>query len=144
LGDLAKKIAMRATAVAGNDFPDDIVTSLDRLAGLASAQLRDALTTYIRRDAEQAMLVRQRDEQIDELHTAVFRDIVARMTSAQAQVVGFVHLLFCAKNIERIGDHATHVAEAAYLTATGRWPESERRRLDHSSAVTGDETGADI
>ena len=65
----------------------------------------------------------------------VFRDLVSRMGADPSQVIGFVHLLFCAKNIERIGDHATHIAEAAYVTATGHRPEAERRRLDQSSSL---------
>jgi phosphate transport system protein len=70
------------------------------------------------------------------LHSQVFRAIVDRMTQDQGQVLGLVHLLFCAKNIERIGDHATHIAEAAYLTATGHRPFSERPRGDLSSTMT--------
>jgi phosphate transport system protein len=138
IGDLAKNIAKRATAVAIGHFPEDIVQGLERLSALASEQLRRALESYVTGNAEQAMAVRQQDEKIDELHTALFGDIVARMRADQTQVIGFVHLLFCAKNIERIGDHATHVAEAAYMMATGRWPQSERRRLDQSSTMTSE------
>ena len=82
------------------------------------------------------MVVREQDEQIDTLHTALFGELVARLGAEPAQAVGLVHLLFCAKNIERIGDHATHIAEAAYQIATGRKPESERRKLDQSSTMT--------
>jgi len=100
--------------------------------------------TFIARDAEEALLVRQNDEAIDELHSVIFRDLVSRMSPEQSHVIGFVHLLFCAKNIERIGDHATHIAEAAYLKATGHRPESERRKLDESSTITGDTQAGDI
>lgn len=137
VGDLAKNIAKRATAIAGMSFPGDLVQSLEALAALASEQLRRALATFVARDADEALLVRQNDEAIDEMHTVIFRDLVSRMGGDPTQVVGFVHLLFCAKNIERIGDHATHIAEAAYLKATGHRPEAERRRLDESSSVTG-------
>ncbi len=142
IGDLAKNIAKRATAVTSEQFPDEIVRSLEQLSALASGQLKHALETYMARDAEQAMVVRQQDEKIDELHTQIFGDIVSRMSAEQTHVIGLVHLLFCAKNIERIGDHATHIAEAAYLTATGRRPESDRRRLDHSSTMTIDDPSA--
>jgi phosphate transport system protein len=138
VGDLAKNTAKRAMAVAGRQFPDDIVANLQRLGEKASAQLRLALDAYTRRDGEQALAARQQDEELDRLHTQVFRNIVARTKGDQAQVVGFVHLLFCAKNIERVGDHATHVAEAAYLIATGHSPPGERRRLDDSSTVTAE------
>lgn len=137
IGDLAKNIAKRAIAVAGTTYPDDLVTRMDEMAALAAEQLRRALATFAARDAEEALAVRRQDEAIDELHTAIFRDLVARMGTETAQVIGFVHLLFCAKNIERVGDHAAHVAEAAYVKATGRQPEAERRRLDESSSITG-------
>lgn len=135
IGDLAKNIAKRAIAIAGTRFSEDLVQGLEQLSELASQQLSNALKTFLARDAEQAMAVRQQDEAIDELHTVVFRDLVSRMGADPSQVIGFVHLLFCAKNIERIGDHATHIAEAAYVTATGHRPEAERRRLDQSSSL---------
>jgi len=138
IGDLAKNIAKRATAVASTHFPEDIVERLDRLASLASEHLKSALDAFIARDAEQALIVRQQDEKIDTLYTQVFQELVGRLSIDPTQTMGFVHLLFCAKNIERIGDHATHIAEAAYLIATGHRPESERQRLDRSSTLGGD------
>ncbi|MDB6060750.1 MAG: phoU [Verrucomicrobiaceae bacterium] len=140
IGDLAKNIAKRATAVSSANFPLEIVEMLERLSALAAALLKGALETYVTRDAEQAIVVRQQDEEIDELHTSIFRDIVSRMTADQSQVIDFVHLLFCAKNIERIGDHATHIAEAAYFTVTGQRPPLERRRLDQSSLTKSADT----
>ena len=137
IGDLAKNIAKRATAVASSHFPEDIVERLDRLASLASEHLKSALDTFIARDANQALIVRQQDEKIDALYTQVCQELVGRLSIDPTQTIGFVHLLFFAKNIERIGDHATHIAEAAYLIATGHRPESERQRLDLSSTLTG-------
>jgi phosphate transport system protein len=138
IGDLAKNIAKRATAIAAEPVPADVLRSFAAFADLAAEQLRNALATYVARDAEQAMAVRRLDEKLDELHTEIFRDIVSRMNADQTQVIGFVHLLFCAKNIERIGDHTVHIAEAAYVTATGHRPE-ERLRRDLSSVVGSDD-----
>ena len=137
IGDLAKNIGKRAIAVAGTTFADDLVTRMEEMAELATRQLQRALVTFATRDAEEALVVRQQDESIDELHTAIFRDLVGRIGADASPVIAFVHLLFCAKNIERVGDHAAHVAEAAYLKATGRHPDTDRRRLDESSSVTG-------
>lgn len=136
VGDLAKNIAKRATAVVNETFPEDLVCELKRLAALASRQLDDALTAYLERDARRAIFIRDQDIQVDVLHSQVFGAIVKRMAQDQAHVLSLVHLLFCAKNIERVGDHASHVAEAAYLTATGRLPASERPRRDRSSSMT--------
>jgi phosphate transport system protein len=138
VGDLAKNTAKRAMAIASRVFPEDIVTDLQQLGDSASRQLRAALTAYAQRDAQQALAARDQDEALDQLHTQVFRELVSRTQGDQTQVVGFVHLLFCAKNIERVGDHAAHIAEAAYILATGRQPDTERRRLDESSSITGD------
>ncbi|MFT2588733.1 PhoU domain-containing protein, partial [Escherichia coli] len=68
----------RAIAIAGTQFPEDLVQGLEQLSELASQQLSNALKTFLARDAEQAMVVRQQDEAIDELHTVVFRDLVSR------------------------------------------------------------------
>ena len=135
IGDLAKNTAKRAIAVAGVSFPSDIVKMLDRFSKLAANLLKRAIETYIARDADESLSVRQLDEELDEMHTEIFKDIASRMSTDQTQIIDYVHLLFCAKNIERIGDHATHIAEAAYFTVTGQRPPVERRRLDQSSLI---------
>lgn len=144
IGDLAKNIAKRATAVASGHFPEDIVVSLEELAALASIHLHRAMETFLARDADQAMVVRQLDEKLDKRYTEIFGELVARLSAEPTQAIGFVHLLFCAKNIERIGDHATHIAEAAYQIATGRRPEPERQNLDQSSTMTEPTADANI
>lgn len=138
VGDLAKNTAKRAMAIASRVFPAEIATGLSELGTAATTQLRAALEAYAQRNAQDALAAREQDEALDRLHTHVFRELVARTRGKQPQVVGFVHLLFCAKNIERVGDHAAHIAEAAYLLATGHAPEKERRRFDESSTITGD------
>jgi phosphate transport system protein len=138
IGDLAKNIAKRATVLVAEPFPQDIVEDVERLSGLASAQVRQGLDAYVSRNAEQALIIRQQDDAIDRLHTALFKKILVRMTEDHAHVVGFVHLLFCAKNIERVGDHATNIAEAAYLAATGVLPADERVAHDGSSTTSTD------
>ncbi|MGH8208363.1 MAG: phosphate signaling complex protein PhoU [Steroidobacteraceae bacterium] len=138
VGDLAKNTAKRAMAIASRTFAEDVTANLSRLGEAASEQLRMALAAYAARDPDLALAAREQDEELDRLHTAVFREIVAQTSGDQPQVVGFVHLLFCAKNIERVGDHAVHIAEAAYKLATGHAPATERRRFDESSTITGD------
>ena len=86
-----------------------------------------------------AIAARQQDELIDRVYTTLCREVVSHMSADQTLVMSFVHLLFCGNNIEGIGDHATHIAKAAYLSITGRSPEPERRRLDQSSTITGDD-----
>lgn len=137
IGDLAKNIAKRAIAVSGSTLPADLAQRMEEMAALAVELLRRAVATFVAGDADEALVVRSQDESIDQLHTTLFRDLVARMGMEPSQALAYVHLLFCAKNIERVGDHAAHVAEAAYVKATGKQPDTERRRLDESSSVTG-------
>jgi phosphate transport system protein len=123
IGDLAKNIARRATTIAGEPgepIPAEIADKIRRLAALTSEQLRNAIDAYIARDAVKAQSLDEDDDQIDALHADIFAEIIALMNTSQKQVVGLVHLLFCAKNIERIADHATHIAEVAFQTASGR------------------------
>jgi phosphate transport system protein len=138
VGDLAKNTAKRALTIGRREFPENIIISLRQLGESALNQLRAALAAYTSRNPEAALAARDQDEDLDRLHTRVFREIVARTRGDQQKVVGFVHLLFCAKNIERVGDHAAHIAEDAYQLSTGHPPPTERRRLDESSSITGD------
>lgn len=138
IGDLAKNIAKRATVIASGSFPQDIVEDVGRLSSLALTQVRQGLDAYVSRNAELALIIRQQDKVIDELYTALFRKILTYMSTNQTYIVGFVHLLFCAKNIERVGDHATNIAEAAYLAATGMLPPDERETHDGSSTTPTD------
>jgi phosphate transport system protein len=134
IGDLAKNIAKRAIALASAPIPADLAKRMDQMAALAANQLQRALDSFTGRDADEALIVRQQDETIDELHTMLFRELVARTGEASTQTINFVHLLFTAKNIERVGDHAAHVAEAAYIKATGERPDMDRRQLDESNS----------
>ena len=105
------------------------------MAELALDQLKDVLDSYATRDTDRAEAVRARDEDIDAMYTSIFRELLTYMMEDPRNISACTHLLFSAKNIERIGDHATHIAEAAYVTATGHRPEAERRRLDQSSSL---------
>lgn len=122
IGDLAKNIARRATTIAGEPFPVDVADKIRRLAALTSEQLRNAIDAYTARDAAKAQAMPGDDDQIDALHAEIFADIIALMNASQTQVVSLVHLLFCAKNIERIADHATHIAEVVCHSVGTRLP----------------------
>ena len=135
IGDLAKNIAKRATAVAGGQFPADIIDRVAALAKMAADHLTGALDTFISRDADRALVVRDQDVKIDEYYASIFGELVDRLGAEPTQAVSFVHLLFCAKNIERIADHATYIAEAAYLIATGLQPPEIRDRASFSSTL---------
>ncbi|WP_158592238.1 phosphate signaling complex protein PhoU [Noviherbaspirillum sedimenti] len=120
IGDLAKNIARRAITIAAEPLPVEVTDKIRRLAALTSEQLRNAIDAYIAHDAEKAQAMPADDDEIDALHADIFADIIAMMNASQQQVIGLVHLLFCAKNIERIADHATHIGEVAFQSVSSR------------------------
>lgn len=134
VGDLAKNIAKRTTAISASaglaQEPD-----LGKLAGLAASILGDALTAFETRDGDLARKAWQRDAELDQAHTALARDILYTMSQPPTDVSAYVHLLFIAKNIERIGDHATNMAEMVGFMVTGRSFQDERPKADHASEI---------
>ncbi len=138
IGDLAKNIAKRANVVNTRLLEVELLKRFMDFAALVNEQLRQALLAFVHRDVTKALELRCDDEQIDKLHTDLFRDMVAHMETEHSHMVGYVHLLFCAKNMERVGDHATHIAESTYVIVTGLPLEKERRRFDQSSLIGED------
>jgi len=122
IGDLAKNIARRATIIADEPLTADICDKIRGLAILTSGQLRNAIDAYVAHDAAKAQAMPKDDDQIDALHAEIFADIIALMNASQAQIAPLVHLLFCAKNIERIADHATHIGEVTLQSARSHQP----------------------
>ena len=87
------------------------------------------------RSAEKAKSIRERDEEIDAMYTSIFRELLTYMMEDPRNITPCTHLLFCAKNIERIGDHATNIAETIYYMATGAQPEGDRPKDDTANSV---------
>ena len=125
VGDLSKNIAKR-TLVLNQEEPVRIIQSLSRMGRLALTELKDALDAYAERDANQALVVWRRDEDLDELYNSLFRELLTYMME-DPQTIGLgIHLMFVAKNLERIGDHATNIAESIYYLVQGRNIRDER------------------
>lgn len=134
-GDLASNIAKRAIAVMPSKLPQGMLVALHRMVDLALSQLRDSLEAFAVQDAALAQQVLARDAALDELHTALFRDIVLQMSDQGAKMLDMVHLLFVAKNIERVGDHATNIAENVVYLVSGAGNVPERAKNDESSLL---------
>jgi phosphate transport system protein len=119
IGDYAKNIARRvpALASAGRLEPLSILPAMGRLV---SELVREALDAYAARDAEAARAVQGRDRAIDDFHDSLFRTLLTYMMENPQTIGASAHLLFVAKNLERIGDHATGIAETVFFAATGR------------------------
>ncbi|TCL75495.1 phosphate signaling complex protein PhoU [Rhizobium sp. BK251] len=135
VGDLGKNTAKRVIAVQGSGVPRKLARGLEHLSELALVQLKEVLDVYTNRSADKAKSIRERDEEIDAMYTSLFRELLTYMMEDPRNITSCTHLLFCAKNIERIGDHATNIAETIYYMATGAQPEGERPKDDTANTV---------
>lgn len=130
MGDLAKNIAKRVIALNG-EFPSrKLIRGVEHMADLALGQMKLVLDAYARRDINKAMTVWRGDEEIDAVCTSVFRELLTYMMEEPRNITFCIHLMFCAKNIERMGDHATNIAESVYYIIEGRQLADERPKGD--------------
>ena len=136
VGDLGKNTAKRVIAVQGTGVPRKLARGLEHLSDLALVQLKDVLDVFASRSAEKAEIIRQRDEEIDAMYTSLFRELLTYMMEDPRNISFCTHLLFCAKNVERIGDHTTNVAETIEYLVTGENPAGERPKNDASNYAT--------
>ena len=136
VGDLGKNIAKRTLVIASTNQPVRLFRGLEALTELALTQLKEVLDAYASRSVERLASVRDRDGQIDAKYTSLFRELLTYMMEDPRNITACTHLLFCAKNIERIGDHATNIAETIYHIATGEQLPPERAKGDRSHRIT--------
>jgi phosphate transport system protein len=128
IGDLARNIAERTVEIGAElRFPNAII-GLKRMNTVAAGLVKDALDAYAQRDAERAQKVWERDDDLDALDEGFSRQVLTHMMEDPRHISLCTHLLFCSKNIERIGDHATNIAETAVYVATGESMPAERPR----------------
>jgi phosphate transport system protein len=146
IGDYAKNVAKR-TAVLVEFPPVPSAFPVARLGRLAQEMIKDVLDAYVSRDVEKAEMVRERDKELDTLYTSIFRELLTYMMEDPRNITSCTHLLFVAKNIERIGDHTTNIAENVHFLVHGKRPSEERQKDDASSfavvrpVTKGDEAG---
>ena len=129
-GDLAKNIAKRSLVLAGMDAATPLSRSIDRLGRLVAARLKDVLDAYTSGDVERAVAVWKRDDEIDSHYDSLFRELLTYMMGDPKMITPGAHLLFIAKNLERIGDHATNIAEIIHYELTGTEIGSARPKMD--------------
>lgn len=132
IGDYAKNVAKRSVAL--NQAPlVRPVHAIPRMAALVQALIKDTLDAYITADAAKADAVWARDEEVDELYTSLFRELLTYMMEDPRSITPCTHLLFIAKNIERIGDHATNIAELIHYTVKGEMITESRPKGDDTA-----------
>jgi phosphate transport system protein len=130
VGDLAKNIAKRAVALSGEQRLPRAMIGLRHMGELAAMQLKDVLDAYSQRDVERADAVWLRDAEIDALDDSVFRDLLTFMMEDPRTITVCTQLLFCSKNVERVGDHATNIAETVHYILTGEMLPMDRPKGD--------------
>ena len=135
VGDLGKNVAKRVVAVAESRQPLSLFRGIEALADLALTQLKEVLDVYASRSVDRLAFMRDRDDEIDAMYTSLFRELLTYMMENPRNITPCTHLLFCAKNIERIGDHATNIAETIYYIVTGEQMPPERPKEDKSHKV---------
>jgi phosphate transport system protein len=137
IGDLAKNIAKRVLAINGQYPPQKVLLGASHLAGLVQSQLKDVFDSYAQENIELARRVWSRDDEVDALYTSLFRELLTYMMEDPRNITFCTHLLFCAKNIERIGDHATNIAETVHFLVSGEPLPSERPKADTVNIEVG-------
>lgn len=135
-GDYAKNLAKRSKVLAGLAPIPEAAGSLKRMGRSVGLLLKDALDAFIARDAGLAEEVRQRDHEVDQMYNALFRELLTHMLEDSRKITAAMQLHFIAKNIERVGDHVTTIAEQVIYMTTGSLPGAARPKVD---AVVGGE-----
>ncbi|MDP1912464.1 phosphate signaling complex protein PhoU [Brevundimonas sp.] len=138
-GDLAKNIAKRGLILAEGEPMQPLTRSIERMGKLVSMRLRDVLDAYAAAEIDRAIAVWNTDDEVDEHYNALFRELLTYMMGDPRTITAGTHLLFMAKNLERIGDHATNIAETIYYEITGQEFAGERPRWNPDAAEAAPE-----
>ncbi len=133
VGDYAKNIAKRTQTLSTSPVIGNATYSLARMGNIVQGMIKNVLDSYLQRDVQMAVDVRDRDEEVDRLHTSLFRELLTYMMEDPRNITPCTHLLFIAKNVERIGDHITGIAEQVYFMVQGKMLDDERPKGDQSS-----------
>jgi phosphate transport system protein len=138
IGDLAKNTAKRTHAIS-EALPRRLSTGLSRMGNMAQTQLKNVLDAYSRADDEKAMAVWRADEDLDALYNSIFRELLTYMMEDPRNISLCTHLLFGAKNLERIGDHTTNIAENIHYLVHGKTISEGRPKKDVTAMMNANE-----
>ncbi len=129
IGDLAKNIGKRAM-LTGDFHPQKLMRGVEHMGSLVLRQLKEVLDSYGSHDLQKALAVWKGDEEVDAICTSLFRELLTYMMEDPRNITFCIHLMFCAKNIERMGDHATNIAETVHYMIEGREIADQRPKGD--------------
>ena len=126
IGDYSKNIAKRTTTIAGSSGVEGISRSIVRMSSVVQSMITNILDAYVARDLQMANDITARDEEVDHMHTDLFQELLTCMTRDPHNITMATHLLFISKNVERIGDHVTSIAEQVHFMVAGDLPNQLR------------------
>lgn len=135
IGDYAKNMAKRTAVLARTQPVGASSTTIKRMCAMVQEMVSDVLDAYVRRNAERAEDVRRRDEEVDQLHNTLFRELLTYMMEDPRAITPCMHLLFIAKNVERMGDHTASIAEQVHYMISGEIFDEERAKSDTTSTT---------
>lgn len=136
IGDLAKNNAKRVMQLDSDFNPLQLIRGLEHMTDLVATQLKSVLDAYAAHDVPAAMAVWKGDEEVDAICTSLFRELLTYMMEDPRNIGFCIHLMFCAKNIERIGDHATNIAETVFYMIEGQQMRDQRPKGDMTTFAT--------
>ena len=134
IGDYAKNLAKRTGVLIQMNEIEDATNAIGRLAREVEFMLKDALDSYVQKDVALAKDIINRDNDVDQMYNGLFRQFITLMMENPRNITGCMHLHFMAKNIERIGDHVTSIAEQVIFIVTGALPSEPRDKADETSS----------
>ena len=138
IGDLAKNIGKRVAALSGEFHPQKLIRGVEHMAAMVLGQLKAVLDSYASHDLDRALAVWKGDEEVDALCTSLFRELLTYIMEDPRNITFCIHLMFAAKNIERMGDHATNIAETVYYMIEGRAIADQRPKGDTLAALVAE------
>jgi len=136
IGDLAKNVGKRVAALENDFHPLKLFRGLEHMTELVQSQVKAVLDAYAAHDLPAAMAVWKGDEEVDAICTSLFRELLTYMMEDPRNISFCIHLMFCAKNIERIGDHATNIAETVFYVIEGQQIADKRPKGDMTTFAT--------
>ena len=136
IGDYSKNVAKRAVLIEGETKFGSSTNTLKRMAKMVKAMVGDVLDAFVARDVAMADELRQRDEEVDHMHNTLFRELLTHMMEDPRSITTCMHLLFIAKNLERVGDHVTGIAEQISYLVNGELPDDDRPKSDLVESIS--------
>lgn len=137
IGDLAKNIAKRVAELSGDFHPQKLIRGLEHMSSVVLGQLKQVLDAYAARDLGKALSVWKGDQEVDDMCTSLFRELLTYMMEDPRHITFCIHLMFSAKNIERAGDHATNIAETVHYMIEGMPITDQRPKGDTTKLAIG-------